>query len=185
MKQKNSIINNLKSKTLGLAMAAVLIPGGVAMAHDGAVVRKDLSGHVEVVHQVPGGTVVVGADWGKRREPAPVVVVQAPPRREVVIIEKEHGHGHGRGRGHDHEYGRGYDRGYDRNYDRGYDRHEQRQVTIIKEVPRKQITIIKTVEQRPHREVVVVEKRVETVAYNHASIQDDRDGQLRNVYVRK
>src|SRR5258706_2822652 len=87
----NNTGNSFKSKTLGLALAAVLIPGGLALAHDGGhpvIVRNDLSGHVEVVHQVPGGIITVGADWGKDRQP-PVVVES----REVVVIAKGHGHG--------------------------------------------------------------------------------------------
>ena len=205
--------NSLKSKTLGLALAAVLIPGGLAMAHDGnrpMVTRGNLSGHVEVVHQIPGGTVVVGAEWGK---PRPTVVVQQPPQvvvvqqqPKVVVIEKDHRHGWEHGRGH----------------------HKDREVTVIREEPRRHA--------RP--QVVVVEKRVENCDRNdrggnshyyndgkqvsvdrqdhngqyhyyndgkqvsetrtdrsgtyhyyedarQVSIQDNRDGRNRNVYVQK
>jgi hypothetical protein len=217
MKLSNENINSLKSKTLGLALAAVLIPGGLAMANDhrhmGA--RSDLSGHVEVVHEIPGGVVTVGADWGRPRptvvvqQPPQVVVVQQQPQPQVVVIEKDRGHGHGYGRGYGH--GRGH--------------HRDREVTIIREEPR-----------RP--QVVVVEKRVENCDRNdrggnshyyndgkqvsvdrqdhngqyhyyndgkqvsetrtdrsgtyhyyedarQVSIQDNRDGRNRNVYVQK
>ncbi|GEM_PF-2503945 len=142
-----SLTNNIgsskspfKSKTLGLALAAILIPGGLALAHDGdryngydngsyngrdAIVRRDLSGHVEVVHQVPGGVITVGADWGKDRRP-PVVV----ERREVVEVERKHGHGWGC--------------------------HKDREVTIIREEPRPIVTVIRTEPACP--KVVVLEK---------------------------
>ena len=212
MKLSNN--NSLKTKTMGLALAAVLIPG-LAMANDHrhAGMPGNLSGHVEVVHEIPGGVVTVGADWGRPRptvvveQPPQVVVVQQQPQPQVVVIEKDRGHGHG--------YGRGYGRGH----------HRDREVTIIREEPR-----------RP--QVVVVEKRVENCGRNdrggtshyyndgrqvsvdrngqdghyhyykdgnqvsedrtdrsgtyhyyedahQVSIQDNRDGRNRNVYVQK
>lgn len=132
MKHLNNKTGSLKSKTLGLAMAAVLIPGGMAMANGGHHVGKNVSGHVEVVHQIPGGVVTVGAEWGKRRnDPPPVVIVQQP-QPQVIIVEKEHGRHHKR----------------------------DREVTIIREQPRKQVTIIKTVPARREavKKVVVIEK---------------------------
>lgn len=211
MKLSNN--NSLKTKTMGLALAAVLIPGGLAMANDHRPMRGNLSGHVEVVHEIPGGVVTVGADWGRPRptvvvqQPPQVVVVQQQPQPQVVVIEKDRGHGHG--------YGRGY----------GHGHHRDREVTIIREEPR-----------RP--QVVVVEKRVENCDRNdrggnshyyndgrqvsvdrngqdghyhyykdgnqvsedrtdrsgtyhyyedahQVSIQDNRDGRNRNVYVQK
>ncbi|MDB5105489.1 MAG: hypothetical protein JWP91_3178 [Fibrobacteres bacterium] len=220
MKLFNPTRTNLKSKTLGLAMAAVLIPGGLALAHDGRYdSRSNVSGHVEVVHEIPGGVVTVGADWGKRRsDPPPVVIVQEAPRREVVYVEKEHDRGwHGRGHGRGH--------------------HKDREVTIIREEPRRTVTVIKSEPVRCEKEkVVVIEKRDgydhhrsgdnqyysdgKQVSYTHngndgqyqyykdanqvseskvdgsgtyhyyedanqVSIQDNRDGRQRNVYVRK
>jgi hypothetical protein len=177
MKLTNTNTNkSLKSKTLGLALAAVLIPGGLALAHDGGrpmVTRGNVSGHVEVVHEIPGGTVVVGADWGK---PRPTVVVE---RREVVVVEKEHRHG----------------RGHHRDREITIIREEpRRNVTIIREEPRRNVTIIRTVPVRP--EVVVIEKREvrdegcnrnedvsggNTQYYNDGKqvsvVRNDRDGQ--------
>jgi hypothetical protein len=196
----NTPIRNLKSKTLGLALAAALIPAALASAHEGrapAIVRTNLSGHVEVVHQVPGGTVTVGADWGKQPRPAPqVVVVQSRP--QVVVVEREN--------------------------HRRFNRHgREREVTLIHERPSRQVTIIRNEPVR--REVVVVENHADAtcgkqVSYDHngqdgqyhyykdanqvsetkvtqngtyhyyedanqVSIQDNRDGRERNVYVRK
>src|SRR4051812_43591075 len=98
----------LKSKTLGLALAAFLIPVGIASAHDGyrtpAVVRTNVSGHVEVVHQVPGGVITVGADWGRQRPAPQVVVVKEQP--QVIVVEQRHKH--------KHDWRRDCDRGHDR-----------------------------------------------------------------------
>jgi hypothetical protein len=202
--------HSLKSKTLGLALAAVLIPGGLAMAHDGnrpMVTRGNLSGHVEVVHQIPGGTVVVGAEWGK---PRPTVVVQQPPQvvvvqqqPQVVVIEKDHRHGWKHGRGH----------------------HRDREVTIIKEVPaRPKVVVIEKREVHDHGrhhddrshyyndgKQVSVDRQDHNGQYHYykdanqvsetrtdrsgtyhyyedarqVSIQDNRDGRNRNVYVQK
>ena len=137
MKDSNNKPATLKAKTLGLALAA-LIPAA-AQANDNwhrydAAPRANVSGTVEVTHQIPGGTITVGAEWGQRPAPQPqVVVVQDHRRPEVVVIEKEHGRGHGYGRAHKHE----------------------REVTIIREEPRK-VVIIKEV---PARRVVVVEQK--------------------------
>ena len=169
MKLTTQNTRSLKSKTLGLALAAVLIPSGLAMAHDGghrdnvrtADVRTDLSGHVEVVHQVPGGVITVGADWGKDHR-RPVVA----ERREVVV-----------------------ERGYGRHH------HREREVTVIREEPRRTVTLIRTEPPRP--QVVVVEKRelqeVRDDGCNRDTMRDgnnryytdDREGRNRNVYVQK
>jgi hypothetical protein len=194
MKDSNKTQN---AKTLGLALAAFLLPAA-ASAHGPVAVKKDLSGHVEVVHQMPGGTIVVGADWGKPKPAPQVVVVKESPKvivvkeqPKVVVVEK-----------HGHHYGR----------------HKDRDVTIIRETPRRQVTVIKQepahrqvtiVKTEPvHEKVVVVEKRGDSQYYNDGkqvsyqhngpdgayhyyedanqiSIQDNRDGRQRNVYVRK
>jgi hypothetical protein len=157
MKLLNSKTNSLKSKTLGLAMAAVLIPGGMAMATDGHAVRKNVSGHVEVVHQIPGGVVTVGADWGKRRnDPPPVVIVQQP-QPQVIVVEQQRGVPHKR----------------------------DREVTIIREQPRQQVTIIKTVPARREvvKKVVVIEKNGHGRNDNHHD--DRRDNHGRNDHDRK
>ncbi|MDB5047521.1 MAG: hypothetical protein JWO30_592 [Fibrobacteres bacterium] len=167
---------SFKSKTLGLVLAAALIPAGLAVANDGyrsspAVVRSNVSGHVEVVHQVPGGVITVGADWGKQR-PAPQVVV-VENRRQVVVVEKKHGRGHAYG-------------------------HRDREVTIVREAPRRNVTVIR---EEPRRQVtiiktepscpktVVIEKRSDDHDYDRHDgrydRQDNRDGHQRNVYVRK
>jgi hypothetical protein len=217
MKLSNN--NSLKSKTLGLALAAVLIPGGLAMANDHRpmVKRGNLSGHVEVVHQIPGGTVVVGAEWGR---PKPTVVVQQPPQvvvvqqqPQVVVIEKDRGHGHGRGHGRGH--------------------HKTREVTIIREEShrhaRPKVVVIEkhgdrgrghghhnaghggsshyyndgkqvSVDRKDHNGQYhyykdgnqVSETRTDRSGTYHyyedarqVSIQDNRDGRNRNVYVQK
>jgi hypothetical protein len=196
MKDSNKT-QNANAKTLGLALAAFLLPAA-ASANGPVVVKKDLSGHVEVVHQMPGGTVVVGADWGKPKPAPQVVVVKESPKvivvkeqPKVVVVEKR---------------GQAYG-------------HRNREVTVIHQAPRRQVTIIKhepvrrevtIVKTEPVREkVVVVEKRNsdsqyyndgKQVSYQHngpdgayhyyedanqISIQDNRDGRQRNVYVRK
>lgn len=149
MKLINTQTNSLKSKTLGLALASVLIPAALASANGGnhyPSSSRNVSGHVEVVRQIPGGVVTVGAEWGKRRsEPAPVVIVQEAPRREVIVVEKvvEKRYGHGHHKHHGKRHGRGH--GY------GRDRHD-REVTIIKTVPaREKVVVIEKREEYGHR----------------------------------
>lgn len=146
--KSNHPIRSIKSKTLGLAFAAVLIPAAMASANPGhrQVGPANLSGHVEVVHQVPGGTVTVGADWGKQPRPAPqVVVVQSQP--QVVVVEREN---HGR-----------------------FHRHRRdREVTIIHERPSRQVTVIRSEPVR--REVVVVENRADAACGRPEVIREDR-----------
>jgi hypothetical protein len=210
MKLLNNKTNSLKSKTLGLAMAAVLIPG-LAMASGGHR-AGNLSGSVEVVHQVPGGVVTVGAEWGKRRnDPPPVVIVQAP-QPQVIVVEKDRGHHHKRdrevtiireqprrhvekvvviekhGRGRDGHYDNG--RGHDFNPGRGHggDSHyynNGKQVSYDRKGQDGQYHYYKDANQ-------VSEDRVDgsgTYHYyedaNQVSIQDNRAGRERNVYVRK
>ena len=216
MKLLNNKTNTLKSKTLGLAMAAVLIPGGLAMANGGHSVHKNVSGRVEVVHQIPGGVVTVGAEWGKRRnDPPPVVIVQQP-QPQVIVVEKDRGHHHKRDRevtiireqprrpacekvvviekhgNHGRHYGKhnGHGRGHDFNHGRGHggDSHyysDGKQVSYDRKGNDGQYHYYKDANQ-------VSETRVDgsgTYHYyedaNQVSIQDNRAGRERNVYVRK
>lgn len=199
MKLNNTKTNSLKSKTLGLSLAAVLIPATLASATDRSHPssgRHNVSGNVEVVRQTPGGVVTVGVDWGKRRsDPAPVVIVQEAPRREVIVVEKvvERHHGRGHHKHHDKHYNKHHGRGH------GYGHHKQgREVILIREAPRReQVTIIKTVPAC--EKVVVVEERAQHDHHrdhrngsnnyyedgNQVSIQENRGGQQRQVYVRK
>lgn len=140
-----------KTKTLGLALAAFLIPAGIASAYDGghsASGQKNLSGHVEVVKQVPGGTVTVGVQIGKQPRQPQVVVVRDEPK--VIVVDKQRGHGW-RDREERREYRDHHDRRDGRYEDRGYG---DRRVTVIHEEPRRRVTVIRTVPA--HREVVVV-----------------------------
>lgn len=81
----------LRTRALGLALAALLSPLGISQAmgseHRRPVKVTATSGHVEVVHQVPGGTIVVGVDFGRSR---PVVV----ENRRTVVVEKKSCHRH-------------------------------------------------------------------------------------------
>ena len=158
MKLSNHEPATFKAKTLGLAFAA-LIPVA-AQAHDGwnrydADSRAHVSGTVEVTHQIPGGTLTVGAEWGKHSVPQPqVVVVENHRGPEVVVIEKEHGRGHGRN--------------WKRNREVTMVREEpRRQVVIVSEVPARQQVVV--VEQRPAcgREVAVVEHRGYTESHEY------------------
>ncbi len=227
MKLINNKTNSLKSKTLGLALAAVLIPAALASATDRnhpSSGRNNVSGHVEVVRQTPGGVVTVGVDWGKRRsDPPPVVIVQEAPRREVIVVEKvvERHHGRGYHKHQDKHYKKHHGRGH------GYGHHKQdREVTIIREVPRcEKVVVVEERVQHDHgrdhrngnsnyysdgKQVSysrsdddgqynyykdanqVSESRVDASgSYNYyedgnqVSIQENRGGQQRQVYVRK
>ncbi|MEO7424394.1 MAG: hypothetical protein ABI036_04355 [Fibrobacteria bacterium] len=140
----NHPIRNIKSGTLGLALAAVLIPAALASANPGRAhgIPANVSGHVEVVHQVPGGTVTVGAEWGRQPRPAPqVVVVQSQP--QVVVVERGN-HCHRR----------------------------DREVTIIHERPSRQVTVIR--EQPARREVVVVENHGDAACGRPEVIREER-----------
>ncbi|HKP98508.1 MAG TPA: hypothetical protein VJ385_22450 [Fibrobacteria bacterium] len=167
----------LKSRTLGLALAAFLIPAGMASAHDRApaIVKTNLSGHVEVVHQVPGGVVTVGADWGKQRQAPQVVVVEERP--QVIIVEK-------RGRRYNHRDHR--DHGRDRNREVTLIREQpRRQVTVIHQEPRRRVTVI---HQESRRQVTIVKtvpaRKEVVVVRKHDDHGYDRDGRQRIVYVR-
>ena len=196
----------LNVKLAGLALAGLL--PFAAQAHDGRGPGANVSGEVQVTHEIPGGVISVGAVFG--RQPQPQVVVVQPERRpDVVVIEK----GHGRGWEHAHK--------------------RERQVTIIHEEPRREVTIIR--HEAPRTKTVVVERPAcDRPGYTQShewsdgrqvsvdrqgpagnyhyysdgnqvsedkqgpngnyhyyedahqvSIQDNRDGQQRNVYVRK
>ena len=106
----------LKTRTLGLALVALLSPLSLNLAqgseHRRPVKVTSTSGHVEVVHQIPGGIIVVGVDFGRSR---PVHV----ENRRTVVVEKKPCHRH-------------------------------REVTIVREVPRREVTVIKTVKHGRH-----------------------------------
>lgn len=218
MKLLNNKTNSLKSKTLGLAMAAVLIPG-LAMASDRHRAGRNVSGSVEVVHQIPGGVVTVGAEWGNRRnDPPPVVIVQQP-QPQVIVVEKDRGHHHKRdrevtiireqprrhvekvvviekhghhGKHHGKHYGKhnGHGRGHDFNPGRGHGGkshyyNDGKQVSYDRKGKDGQYHYYKDANQ-------VSETRVDgsgTYHYyedaNQVSINDNRAGRERNVYVRK
>lgn len=124
MERSNLITLNLK--LAGLALAGLLPLS--AQAHG----APRVSGEVQVVHEVPGGVITVGAEWGRRPEPRPQVVVVEDRRPEVVVVEKRRGCDWKRARKH------------------------HREVTIIREEPRREVTIIRHEEPR---KVVVVEDR--------------------------
>lgn len=198
----------LNTTLAGLALAGLLPLA--AHAHDTRRVGGNLSGEVQVTHEIPGGVITVGAEWGRRPQPQPQVVVVQDRRPDVVVVE----HGHGRGWEHAHK--------------------RPRQVTIIHEEPRREVTIIRheeprkvvVVENQPScgrndgytrshewsdgRQVSVdrqgpagnyhyyndgnqvsIDKQGPNGNYHYyedahqVSIQDNRDGGQRNVYVRK
>lgn len=130
------------TKVAGLALAGLLPLA--AQAHDGwhRGPGADLSGEVQVTHEIPGGVISVGAEWGSRPQPQPQVVVVQDRRPDVVVVD------HGPGRGWEH--GRGCGRGWEHAH-----KHE-REVTIIHEEPAREVTVIRHEEPR---KVVVVENQ--------------------------
>lgn len=192
MKLTNTIPAKLNLKVAALALAGLLPLA--AQAHDRGP-GANVSGEVQVTHEIPGGVITVGAVFG--RQPQPQVVVVQPERRpDVVVVE------HGRGRGWEHAH-----------------KHE-RQVTIIHEEPRREVTVIRHEEPRARTVVVEqpacdrqvsvdrqgpagnyhyysdgnqvsVDKQGPNGNYHYyedahqVSVQDNRDGHQRNVYVRK
>jgi hypothetical protein len=200
MKLTNLNPLKLNTKMAGLALAGLLPLA--AHAHDGWNRRgpgANVSGEVQVVHEIPGGVISVGAVFGRRPEPQPQVVVVQDRRPDVVVIEREHG----RGRGWEHAH------------------KHAREVTIIRHEERRPRTVI--VEQpacnrgetRSHEwsdgRQVSVDRQGPNGNYHYysdgnqvsedrqgpngnyhyyedahqVSVQDNRDGHLRNVYVRK
>jgi len=195
--------NLSKSKTLGLLLAA-LVPTGAALAdggyHHGHRDRGiDAVGSVVVTKEIPGGVITVGATIGNPRpvvveerkvvvvrqeercEPQKVVVIHKAPvvEKKVVVIEKHGRHGRqvkkivtvergDRGYGHRHGHDRDWDR-HDRR-DRDGHRHEWRsddgrQVSIDKQGPNGSYHYYE-------------DDRM-------VSIDDNRGGQNRHVYVKK
>jgi hypothetical protein len=191
METSNPKTLNLKTTVAGLALAGLLplaanADGGRPMRDRGARV----SGEVSVTHQIPGGVITVGAEWGRRPQPQPQVVVVQDRRPDVVVIDK----GHGRDWEHAHK--------------------RNREVTIVREAPRRKVVVV---EHRPaaREKVVVVEnkscdrpaaavtheyrdgrqvsidRRGPNGTYHYyedahqVSIDDNRDGNMRHVYVRK
>lgn len=90
----------LSLTALAIAMGASLSTASHGSRH-GHSTRNDISvsGRVEVVKEIPGGTVHVGVEIGNRRpdvvvvqrpaeRPRKVVVVESRPEPEVIVIEK-------------------------------------------------------------------------------------------------
>lgn len=192
-----------KTKTLGLLLAA-LVPTGAALAdggyHHGHRQRGiDAVGSVVVTKEIPGGIITVGATIGNPRPvvveerkvvvvkqeercaPRQVVVVREAPvvEKKVVIVEKRGRHGHQvkkivtvergrRGQGHDRDWdrdGRHDRRDWDRDGRGHHDDSRGRQVSVDK--------------QGPHGNYHYYEDD------RMVSIDDNRYGQNRHVYVRK
>jgi len=93
---------NLNIKLAGLALAGLLPLA--TQAHDGWDRRgpgANVSGEVEVTHEIPGGVITVGAVFGRQPQPQVVVVQDRRPdvvvvhdrRPDVVVVTKEHGRG--------------------------------------------------------------------------------------------
>jgi len=182
----------LNLKIAGLALAGLL--PFAAQAHDRGP-DANLSGEVEVTHQIPGGVISVGAVFGRQPQPQPQVVVVQDRRPDVVVVEKEHG--------------RGWERAHKR----------ERQITIIHEEPRREVTVVRHEEPRRYTQShewsdgrqVSVDRQGPAGNYHYysdgnqvsedkqgpngnyhyyedahqVSVQDNRDGHQRNVYVRK
>ena len=188
MKNTNRI--NSKSKTLGLLLAA-LVPTGAALADGGYYNGHrdrgiNASGTVVVTKEIPGGVITVGATIGNPRpvvverrkvvvvkqeercEPQKVVVVRKAPvvEKKVVVVEKHRHHHHGVKRivkveRNRHDHGRRHDRDGHR-----HDGHDHgRQVSIDKQGPNGSYHYYE-------------DDRM-------VSIDDNRNGQNRHVYVKK
>lgn len=199
-----------KLKLQALALAALLPMAAQASDRwEHRRARQDLSGSVEVTKEVPGGVITVGAEWGKPRPEVvvvenrrPEVVVVENRRPEVIVIEKERGHGRRHHYGHKH-------------HRHGHKhvtviREVPREVVIVKERPAcGPATVVEHVHRDAHQ--VSVQRTSEHGTYHYykdgnqvserrtgpdgtyhyyedahqVSIQDNRDGKQRNVYVRK
>ncbi len=80
------------TRTLGFFLAALLCPLSLNLAlaneHRRPVQVTATSGHVEVVHQVPGGTIVVGVDFGRTaHRDRDVTIIREIPRNEVTVVK--------------------------------------------------------------------------------------------------
>lgn len=207
--------NNLKTRTLGLLIAALAPTAALADGYHHAHRTRgaEVTGTVVVSKEIPGGVITVGATIGKprpevvvvqERAPQKVVIIEKEPVREKVIIVKErpvekkvvivekhgrhgkkikkivsyedghrhHGRGHGRdwdddrrGHGRDRDWDRHDGRGRDRDGHRGHGHNHAQQVSIQKQGPDGNYHYYEDAHQ--------------------VSIQDNRGGQNRHVYVRK
>ena len=206
---------NLKTKMAGLALAGLLpltAQAGDFHRHRGV---SNVSGEVEVTHQIPGGVITVGAEWGRRPQPQPQVVVVQDRRPDVVVVHEERRRpdvvviekGHGRG------CGRGWEHAHKRNREVTIIRHEEpRKVVVIENRPACGRNEVQT---RSHEwsdgRQVSVDRQGPNGNYHYwsdgnqvsedrqgpngnyhyyedahqVSIQDNRDGRQRNLYVRK
>lgn len=80
--------------TFAITLSATLFLAGTVSAHgrkdrQPIVVTSNAYGHVEVVHQIPGGTIIVGAGYGRprhKRHHREVTIIREEPRREVTVI---------------------------------------------------------------------------------------------------
>lgn len=207
MKTLNLKTSN-KTKALGL-LVAVLVPAGAAFAdrayyHGSRERGIDVSGTVVLSKEIPGGVITVGGTFGNprpvvveerkvvvvrqeerceprkvvivREQPRKVVIVKEAPRREVVVVREEprevvvvkergrrgHRHGHGKWDRHDRHDHDGWDRGHD-GYDRDFSQGKQ----------------------------VSVQQSGPNGSYHYyeddrmVSIDDNRNGMNRHVYVQK
>jgi hypothetical protein len=173
--------SNFKSCIRHLAMAALFTPLGLVFAHDRYAHQPALvtstSGHVEVVHQIPGGVVTVGVEFGR---PKPViveerheVVVERPchRQREVTIIRE-------RPRRHHNEVIVIKTTGQDRCRKRGMTSYQ---------------TSSQNGSEHYYEDAnqVSYQSNDQAGSYhyyedaNQVSVQDNRNGQNRNIYVRK
>lgn len=163
---------NLKSKLAAMTLAG-LFPIS-ALANDGSHRREapvQVSGDVQMTHDIPGGVITVGAEWGHRHQPDVVVVENRKP--DVVIVENDRDRDHGRGSMHG----------------RGWERHHgcDREVTVVREEPRREVV---------RQEVVVLKNdgdcrhdRRDEVGYNRShewsdgrQVSIDRQGAAGNYH---
>jgi hypothetical protein len=203
------------TKALGLLLASVMAAGAAhadrGYVHGSRERGVDVSGTVVVTKEIPGGVITVGGTIGNRPvvveekkvvivkqeercEPKKVVIIKEAPRREVrevvvvreqprekVVIIKERGRhgkivekrvvtrgGHGH---HDRDWDRDDRRGWDRDDDRGYGRGHDRDFSHGKQVSIQQ--------QGPDGNYHYYEDA------HQVSIQDNRGGMNRHVYVQK
>lgn len=212
---KNVNINTSKSKTLGLLLAALLPTGAAIASHDEVRRHSrgdvEVGGTVVVTKEIPGGVITVGATIGHprpvvvesrkvvvvekehcppqqvtiiREAPVRKVIVREEPRTQVVIIKKVGKHGRviekriitrDEGRGHGRHHGRNDwdDRGHGR--DVSYQtQDDEGSRTYYRDA--NQIS-----ESRSGRD-----GNYQYYEDAHqVSIQDNRGGQNKHVYVRK
>jgi hypothetical protein len=211
---------NLKTKLAGLAVAGLLPLTAQAndWHHSRGVSR--VSGEVAVTHQIPGGVITVGAEWGHRPQPQPQVVVVEDRRPDVVVVQDrrpdvvvvhdrrpdvvviEKGHGHGWRHGHKrhrevtvirHEAprkvvvveNRASCNRRDEGYTRSHEWSDGRQVSVDRQGPNGNYHYwsdgnqVSEDRQGPNGNYHYYEDA------RQVSVQDNRDGRQRNLYVRK